>query len=78
MLDKFQNYIKEVKVLMDLNTFKPLKKVVLELPLDVQIENFDRTQSEQFYQLLGQTICECGVKPDEEYERRLQEEEKLK
>ena len=58
---KVKGSIKENKVDIDPTTFKPIKKIVLEIDLEFVVDNYD-IPKEKLYEVIGKVIC--GVKND--------------
>jgi hypothetical protein len=53
---KVKESIKENKVDIDPTTFKPIKKIVLEIGLEFVVDNYD-IPKEKLYEVIGKVIC---------------------
>ena len=49
--------IKENKIEYDPTTFKPIKKIVLEIDLEFTHHSFSRIPKEKLYEVVGKVIC---------------------
>jgi len=54
---KVKQSIKESKVDFDPNTFKPFKKVVLEIDLEFICDNSFYIPKEKLYEVIGKIVC---------------------
>jgi hypothetical protein len=59
---KVKGSIKENKVDIDPTTFKPIKKIVLEIDLEFVVDNSVYIPKEKLYEVIGKVIC--GVRND--------------
>jgi hypothetical protein len=59
---KVKGSIKENKVDVDPTTFKPIKKIVLEIDLEFVVDNSVYIPKEKLYEVIGKVIC--GVRND--------------
>jgi hypothetical protein len=54
---KVKNSIKESKVEYDPTTFRPIKKIVLEIDLEFMCDNSFYILKEKLYEVVGKVIC---------------------
>lgn len=54
---KVKGSIKENKVDIDPTTFKPIKKIVLEIDLEFICDNSFYIPKEKLYEVIGKVIC---------------------
>jgi len=54
---KVKNSIKESKVEYDPTTFRPIKKIVLEIDLEFMCDNSFYIPKEKLYEVVGKVIC---------------------
>jgi hypothetical protein len=54
---KVKGSIKENKVDFDPSTFKPIKKIVLEIDLEFVVDNSVYIPKEKLYEVIGKVIC---------------------
>jgi hypothetical protein len=54
---KVKNSIKESKVEYDPTTFKPIKRIVLEIDLEFMCDNSFYIPKEKLYEVVGKVIC---------------------
>ncbi|MFZ9740797.1 MAG: hypothetical protein ACO3CQ_02775 [Candidatus Nanopelagicaceae bacterium] len=54
---KVKGSIKENKVDYDPTTFKPIKKIVLEIDLEFVVDNSVYIPKEKLYEVIGKVIC---------------------
>jgi hypothetical protein len=54
---KVKGSIKENKVDIDPTTFKPIKKIVLEIDLEFVVDNSVYIPKEKLYEVIGKVIC---------------------
>jgi hypothetical protein len=54
---KVKGSIKENKVDFDPTTFKPIKKIVLEIDLEFVVDNSVYIPKEKLYEVIGKVIC---------------------
>ena len=54
---KVKNSIKESKVEYDPTTFRPIKKIVLEIDLEFMGDNSFYIPKEKLYEVVGKVIC---------------------
>jgi len=59
---KIKQSIKESKVYYDPSTFKPIKKIVLEINLEFICDNSFYIPKKKLYEVIGKVIC--GVEND--------------
>jgi hypothetical protein len=59
---KFKESITENEVYFDLNTFKPFRKIVLEIDIEFMTDNSVYIPKEKLYELIGKVVC--GVEED--------------
>lgn len=55
--EKVKQSIKENKVNFDPNTFKPIKKIVLELDVEFLRDNSTFIPKEKLYKVIGKVVC---------------------
>ena len=55
---KIKSYIKEKKLEYNADSFQPIMKVVLELPLEPATDTGSFIDKQKLYELLGKAICD--------------------